>query len=152
MKPFRSQAKAEARTQARRERGRKGHKDGHAAEITAALLLMAKGYQILGFRLRTREGEIDLLARRGRWLAVVEVKRRPTVQQALEALDPVQRERLLRAGRTLASRKPALRQLTLRLDLIALAPGKFPRHVRGLLAEPDLSGEPAGGWMGGLGQ
>jgi putative endonuclease len=126
---------ADARRERRRDRGLKGRNDGRFAEIVAAMLLMAKGYQILGFRLRTREGEIDLLARRGRKLCIIEVKRRATVEQALEALSPAQQQRLLRAGRTLAARRPALRHLDLRLDLIALAPGRFPRHVCDLLGE-----------------
>jgi putative endonuclease len=121
--------RAEARAAARQARGRRGRQDGRWAEVAAAVLLMAKGYQILGFRLKTAFGEIDLLARRGKVLAIVEVKRRSSVQQALEALTVNQRERLLRAGRNLVQHRPALRQLALRLDLIALAPGRFPRHV-----------------------
>jgi putative endonuclease len=113
-------------------RGAKARRDGRAGEWVAALYLMLKGYQILGFRLRTAQGEIDLLAKRGRILAVVEVKRRPTLEQALDALDFAQHERLLRAGRNLAARRPALRQLDLRIDLIALAPGSIPRHVRNI--------------------
>jgi putative endonuclease len=113
-------------------RGARARKVGRAAEWLAAAYLMAKGYQILGFRLRTAQGEIDLLAKRGHILAVVEVKRRATLEQALDALDFAQRERLLRAGRNLAAKRPALRQLDLRIDLIALAPGSFPRHVRNI--------------------
>jgi putative endonuclease len=123
------------RLEARRERGRQGREDGRMAEVIATLLLMVKGYQILGFRLRTKQGEIDLLARRGRWLCIVEVKRRATVELALQAITPVQRQRLLLAGRALAERRPALRQLDMRLDLIALAPGRFPRHLRNILAD-----------------
>ena len=129
-----------SRLEARRERGRQGREAGRAAEIIATLLLMVKGYQILGFRLRTRQGEIDLLARRGRWLCIVEVKRRATVELALQAITPVQRQRLLLAGRALTERRPALRQLDIRLDLIALAPGRFPRHLRNILADPATSG------------
>jgi putative endonuclease len=116
-------------------RGAKARREGRAAEWAAAAWLMLKGYQILGFRLRTPQGEIDLLARRGHILAVVEVKRRATLELALAALDVSQRERLLRAGRNLAARRPALRQLALRIDLIALAPGAFPRHVRNIATE-----------------
>jgi putative endonuclease len=123
----------------RRERGRRGRLDGRAAERLAAGLLMLKGYQILGFRLRTPQGEIDLLARRGRVLAVVEVKRRTTLEAALEAIGPVQRKRLWRAGQSLAEKRPALRQLALRIDLIALAPGRFPRHVRNIFTDHELS-------------
>jgi putative endonuclease len=116
-------------------RGAKARQDGRAGEWVAAAWLMLKGYQILGFRLRTAQGEIDLLAKRGRILAVVEVKRRATLEQALAALDFTQSERLLRAGRNVAERRPALRQLALRIDLIALAPGSFPRHVRNIATE-----------------
>lgn len=116
-------------------RGAKARRDGRAGEWVAAAYLMLKGYHILGFRLRTAQGEIDLLAKRGRILAVVEVKRRATLEQALGALDFTQCERLLRAGRNLAARRPALRQLALRIDLIALAPGSFPRHVRNIATE-----------------
>lgn len=129
------QAREADRRRRRQERGREGHRAGHGGEVIAAILLMCKGWQILGFRLRTREGEIDLLARRGRVLAVVEVKRRPTIEDALLALGPAQKQRLLSAGRSLIASRPALRQLNLRLDLIALAPGRFPRHVSNLLAE-----------------
>ena len=57
-------------------RGGRAWREGHAAEWIAALWLMLKGYQVLAFRLKGRGGEIDILARRGRVLAAVEVKRR----------------------------------------------------------------------------
>lgn len=120
-------------------RGARAREQGRAGEWIAALLLIAKGYQILGFRLRTPQGEIDLLARRGRTLAVVEVKRRATRAQAEDAIGFAQRERLLRAGRSLAANRPALRQLALRIDLIALAPGTFPRHVRNIAEDQGRS-------------
>jgi putative endonuclease len=90
---------------------------------------MAKGYRILGFRLKTRQGEIDLLAVRGRTLAVVEVKRRADLAAALGAVTAEQRERLRRAGATIAARRPSLAGASVRLDLMALAPGKLPMHI-----------------------
>lgn len=116
----------------RQAKGGQAFKSGHAAEWVAAALLMAKGYQILGFRLKSRGGEIDILARRGRVLAVVEVKRRATLQAALEAMKPVQRQRLVAAGEAIRRNRPALQALDLRIDIVALAPGRFPRHVRGV--------------------
>lgn len=114
----------------RREKGRSAYRQGHRAEWVAALWLMMKGYRILGFRLRTPRGEIDLLARRGGVLAVVEVKLRPTLAEASEAVTPEQADRLAAAARTLASR-PAFRRLAVRGDIVALAPGRFPRHMIG---------------------
>ena len=113
----------------RQARGAAARTAGRRAEVWAALWLMAKGYRILGFRLRTPQGEIDLLAQRGRVLAVVEVKQRASLQAALEAVSDVQRERLRRAGRAIAARRPSLQNMAVRLDLIALAAGRLPVHA-----------------------
>lgn len=113
--------------------GRLSHRLGHRSEWLAAALLMARGYQILGFRLKTRAGEIDILARRGRVLAVVEVKRRPTLEQALAALSPDQCGRLVTAGRAVLRQRPSLAGHQVRIDMVALAPGRFPRHRRGVV-------------------
>jgi putative endonuclease len=114
----------------RQARGAAAHRKGHSAEWIAAFWLMLKGYRILAFRLKTPLGEIDILARKGEILAVVEVKRRATMDQALGAIRPSQQQRLMRAAEHLAARHPVWRQLSVRLDLIALAPGSWPRHLR----------------------
>ncbi len=114
---------------ARQERGAAARKLGRRAEVVAALWLMAKGYRILGFRLATPLGEIDLLAQRGKVLAVVEVKQRATIEDALDAVTPTQRDRLRRAAAHVSAHRVALRDLFVRLDLIALAPGRAPRHL-----------------------
>lgn len=114
---------------ARAARGAAGRVSGRRAEVAAAILLMLKGYRILGFRLRTPQGEIDILALRGRTLAVVEVKRRTSLMAALEAVGIDQRERLRRAGAALASRRADLAGAAVRLDLVALAPGRLPVHI-----------------------
>ena len=118
-----------ARTEARRLRGGRARKDGRASEFVAAFWLMATGWRILAFRLKTPQGEIDLLARRGGVLAVIEVKRRRTIAEALEAVTRRQRLRLRAAAENLAAKRPDLARLSVRLDLIALAPGRWPRHI-----------------------
>ena len=115
------------RLAARKARGAKARLAGRRQEIVAALILMAKGYRILGFRLKTPEGEIDLLAQRGDTLAVVEVKSRASIEAALEAVGHTQRERLKRAARAIAARRSM--RPNVRLDLVALAPGSWPRHI-----------------------
>ena len=92
----------------RSARGTAARLAGRRAEVIAALWLMAKGYRILGFRLKTRQAEIDLLAVRGRTLAVVEVKRRGDLLTALETVTFDQRDRLRRAGAARAAGRPAL--------------------------------------------
>ena len=112
--------------------GGRSHRKGHAAKWIAVAWLMLKGYQILAFRLKGRGGEIDILARRGRTLAVVEVKRRQTIEAAVLALAPEQHGRLAAAGAAVARGRPSLQGLNLRIDMVALAPGRFPRHLRGV--------------------
>ena len=121
----------------RSARGAAARLAGHRQEIVAALWLMLKGYRILGFRLRTPQGEIDLLAQKGGILAVVEVKSRTTLEAALECVTFAQRERLRRAARAIASHRPSLRGLSVRLDLIAIGAGRRPRHIRNAWNEAD---------------
>jgi len=114
---------------ARQARGRAGREAGRRAEAIAAAWLMAKGYRILAFRLKTPQAEIDLVALKRGVLAVVEVKRRTTIAVALETVSFDQRDRLRRAGAALAARRRGLQGAAVRLDLIALAPGRLPRHI-----------------------
>ncbi|MGI9169703.1 MAG: YraN family protein [Caulobacteraceae bacterium] len=116
-------------TSARRTRGIAARRSGRRAEVFCALWLIAKGYRILGFRLKTPLAEIDLLAEKAGVVVVVEVKRRASLEDALEAVTWRKRERLVRAARSLAARRPALAGAAVRLDLIALAPGRRPRHI-----------------------
>ena len=67
----------------RKRRGAAARRSGRRAEAIAAAWLMLKGYRILGFRLATGTGEIDILAQRGRVLIVVEVKSRTSLELSL---------------------------------------------------------------------
>jgi putative endonuclease len=113
----------------RREKGGAARRAGRGAEWAAAAWLMLKGWRILGFRLKVGGAEIDILAVRGRVLAVVEVKRRATMEAALLALTPAQYGRLVAAGRAVLRGRPSLEGHVLRIDMVALAPGRLPRHL-----------------------
>lgn len=104
-------------------------KRGHLLEYVALVHLMLKGYRILGFRLKTPRGEIDILAQKGQRLAVVEVKSRMTIEAAVESVSAIQQERLWQAGLALQARKPQLARLDLNIDLYTLVPGQWPRHA-----------------------
>ena len=105
---------------ARARRGVKARLDSRRSEILCALWLMAKGYRILGFRLKTPQAEIDLLVQKKNVVAVVEVKRRTSLEAALDAVTWRQRERLRR--RPVRYGAPAgLAGAAIRLDLVALA-------------------------------
>lgn len=113
----------------RRERRQKAERRGRTAELLAAMWLMAKGYRILAHRARTPFGEVDLAAVKGRTLAVVEVKARATRLMALESVGLRQRERIARAGLSLA-RRHRLDGASVRLDLMIVRPWAWPEHVR----------------------
>ena len=134
MRPSKVRAALPSRPKAawRQALGGQAFREGHGAEWLAAAFLMLKGYQVLGFRLKTRGVEIDILARQGKTAVVVEVKRRATIEAALNALDPRQLERLRAAGAALLRQRPSLAGLALRIDTVALAPGRVPRHRRNL--------------------
>jgi putative endonuclease len=104
---------------------------GLAGETAAALVLTAKGYRILERRFRTRRGEIDLIARRGRLIVFVEVKARPTINQALEAVTERQRRRLVAAATAWMAVAPAIEGCDFRFDVVAIAANALPHHLEG---------------------
>jgi len=108
----------------RRARGR-----GLRAETLAALYLRCKGYRILARGFRTRSGEIDIIARRGRTLVLVEVKRRPSREDAAWAITPTQKQRIERATAGFLAGHPAYSDLAVRFDALLLAPGRWPQHI-----------------------
>lgn len=118
----------------RKRRGLEARRSGRRGEIFCAVWLLAKGYRLLGFRLKTPFAEIDILASKGGTVAVIEIKRRASLAEALAAVTPTQRDRLRRAALFLMRRRPGERS-AVRLDLIALAPGRSPRHIRGAWGE-----------------
>jgi putative endonuclease len=110
-------------------RGRAAHAAGLRAEALAGLLLQLKGYRILARRMKTRLGEIDLVARRGRSLVFVEVKARSALDGAAEALMAEQRARLARAAALFVAARPGLAALDMRFDVVLVAPRRWPRHL-----------------------
>lgn len=103
---------------------------GRYAEALCRLALRLKGYRILATRLRTPLGEIDIVARRGDVLAVVEVKARADWALANEAVSARQRGRLARAAHVYLSANPQYAALSLRFDAMLVTPWSWPRHLR----------------------
>ena len=108
-----------------RQRAERG---GRRAERLAALWLQLKGWKILGRRVRTPVGEVDLVARRGRTLAFVEVKARATAEEAGFALDEYRLRRVAAAAEALAHRY-AREGDDIRLDAVFIVPRRLPRHM-----------------------
>ena len=105
------------------------YRRGHRSEWLAAAALMAKGYRIVARRYRTRLGEIDLIARRGDLVAIVEVKARPTLAAAMDAIGGTSERRIEAAADLWLARQRDYARLSLRFDMVAVLPWRWPVHV-----------------------
>lgn len=114
-----------------RER-RRAYLKGHRGEWLAALALMVKGYRIVARRYRTKLGEIDLIARRGDLIVIVEVKVRPTLASAMEAVAFMSERRIEAAADLWLARQPDYGHLSVRFDLVAILPRRWPVHVENI--------------------
>lgn len=101
---------------------------GHKGEARAALWLQLKGWRILARRLRTPVGEIDLVARRGKTVAFVEVKARATSAEADLSLDRHRLRRVAAAANAVMARYVQDGDVS-RIDAVYIVPGRLPRHV-----------------------
>lgn len=107
----------------------KAYRRGKRSEWLAAAVLMLKGYRIVALRYRTRLGEIDLIARRGDLVLVVEVKARATLAEAMEAVAHASQRRIEAAADLWLAKQPDYHRLSLRFDMVAVLPRRWPVHV-----------------------
>jgi putative endonuclease len=112
-----------------RARRQRAERWGRRAEALATVWLRLKGYRIIARRFKTPIGEIDIIARRGNRLSLVEVKARARLTEAHSAITPHQRGRIFRAAEFFLQRYPRYATMTLRFDAILVAPGRLPRHL-----------------------
>jgi putative endonuclease len=104
---------------------------GRKSEALAALVLRLKGYRILGRRIRTHAGEIDLVARSPRGtLCFVEVKARAAESAAALAVGPRQQQRIARAASLFVAGRPELARATMRFDIVTVSRRALPHHIR----------------------
>jgi len=101
---------------------------GREGEAQAAQWLGTQGWRILGERVKTPLGEIDLIARKGNLTAFIEVKWRKRVGDLAIAIDERRLVRVAAAVECVAH-EYAEPGDDLRIDVILLAPGNSPRHI-----------------------
>jgi len=107
---------------------RRAEPQGRRAETIAAWWLRLHGWRILAMRARIPGGEVDLIARRGRTLAFVEVKARATAAELDFAVDRHRLRRVAVAGERFAPRY-ARPSDDIRIDVILIAPRRLPLHI-----------------------
>ena len=113
----------------RRRKRLRAYRKGFTSEWLAAAALLARGYRIVAWRYRTKLGEIDLIARRGDLVLIVEVKARASLAAAMEAVAFQSARRIEGAADMWLSRQPDYARLSVRFDLVAVLPWRWPVHV-----------------------
>jgi putative endonuclease len=110
-------------------------KRGRWGEKLAALLLVCKGYRVLGRRVKTRAGEIDLVAKSpSGTVCFIEVKSRPDEGLATDSIGSRQRGRIVRAAELYLAGKSS----PARFDVITVIPKRLPRHFKDAWRPDDL--------------
>ena len=101
---------------------------GKRSETWAAWWLRLKGHRILGRRIKTHAGEIDLvtLSPFGP-VCFIEVKARVLARDAAEAVGSEQRTRIARAASLYLASRPQLAKRGARFDIVTVA--GLPRHL-----------------------
>ncbi len=102
---------------------------GAFAESLCRWHLRLRGWRIVASDWRCPSGEIDILARRGGVLAIIEVKSRRDFASAALSVLPRQRRRIARAASAFLAMRPDLAELALRFDVMLVAPPRPPRHL-----------------------
>lgn len=114
------------------------YRRGHRSEWLAAAAIMMKGFRIVARRFKTRSGEIDLIARRGDLVLIIEVKARPTLIAAMEAISRASERRIEAAANQWLTRQKDYARLSVRFDLVAVLPWRWPVHVENVFYGRDV--------------
>ena len=101
---------------------------GRGAETLACWYLRLHGWRILARRARVPGGEVDIVARRARTLAFIEVKARASEHAAAFALDDWRLRRVAAAAERLTPRYVRDGD-DVRIDALFIVPGRWPRHL-----------------------
>lgn len=101
---------------------------GRDGEAEAAQWLMQQGWEVVAQRVKTKLGEIDLIARKPGICGFFEVKWRRRAANLADAIDERRLARVAAAVELVAYDYAApLDDIT--IDVLLLAPGVRPRHI-----------------------
>lgn len=104
-------------------------KQGRSGERIAAWWLRLHGWQIRGQRVRTPRGEVDIIARRGKTLAFIEVKSRGDRAALALAIDEYRLRRVVDAAQAVVARYGVGAE-EIRIDVILVRPWRWPVHLK----------------------
>ncbi len=102
---------------------------GRRGEAIAAWFLRLHGWRIIAERVKTPRGEVDLIARRGKTVAFIEVKARRKDSDLALAIDGYRLRRVAAAVEILLP-KYGKNSENMQIDVILVAPWRWPHHLR----------------------
>lgn len=108
---------------------KKAEQAGRRAETLAALTLQLKGYVIVARRAKNPRGEVDLIARRGKVLAFIEVKMRQEPSDPATILTPKQMSRIVNGATGWAASRTWTQNCRWRYDFVLVIPWCWPVHI-----------------------
>ncbi|MBV8938552.1 MAG: YraN family protein [Alphaproteobacteria bacterium] len=115
---------------------RAAHRLGREAEAACAEHLRAAGWRIIGVRVQTGAGEIDILAVEDDTLVIVEVKARAYEADGLYAITRAKQKRLVAAAWAILANPGKIAGLAtplppnIRFDAMAVSASGPPFHLR----------------------
>ena len=114
-------------------KGRQGSRSWHIGKFAESLVILwmwLRFYNIIDYRYKTKLGELDLVVKRGKTLIIVEIKLRPSLAESLESVPKFSQERIVRATQWYLAKHPKYNDYTVRFDIVAIAPWRFPIHIK----------------------
>ena len=111
---------------------------GNDGEDAACAYLMERGWKIVARNVRRGSGEIDVIARKGRLTAFVEVKRRSggAFGTPAEAVNAAKRRRIVQAA-AIWAQETGIAESAMRFDVIEIYRNQI-RHIEGAFDATDL--------------
>jgi putative endonuclease len=109
-------------------RRKRAEQRGRRGEAIAAWWLRLHGWRIVGQRLKTPRGAVDLIARRGKTIVFVEVKARSNDADLATAIDGWRLRPVAAAAEQLLPRYGKGME-NMRIDVILVAPWRLPHHL-----------------------
>jgi putative endonuclease len=111
--------------------GKREHAErrGRYAEVIALWYLRGKGYRLLARRFKSPLGEVDLIMRKRDTTVFVEVKARPTFDDAMFAVTAWQQKRIAQAAALWMGRDVKAARGFCRFDIVAVPATLWPTHI-----------------------
>jgi len=108
---------------------------GRRAENIVALWLRVRGFSIIGQRVKTPKGEIDIIAKRFKSLVFIEVKARKDFEIGVNSISHKQIHRIIAAANYWRAGKQKYNDCSCRFDIVIVNPYLSITHLKNAFDE-----------------